>query len=353
VRDLVRCLYEIVKDSHYRGEVRENILAVVTNRIEGLCQGLAAGTFAAPYSYPSIADVMRAPVIVETVRLSTERRALLMLSVLSAILQQLNFEGPSQSLRYVIVIEEAEQYIGTASRAQKRLEGASNPRAHAAELISRLIAEARGVGCCVDIVTQYAGSLPELIFHNIGNRIAHRATDAKERELIAGAMRMDAFAQKRLAGLTTGQFYLYAEHLPRAVRAQCTNHFADGVYPKDDELHALIRERSWFKEGANLRRQYLFRSVQGLLRDIEELFHAAHAVARDQGQNRLARDCMDRVRCAVAQAREKVEDLLSLARLDRSLRDDVPRLESSFHQELNRLVRDGLNQLKSGGSAHG
>jgi len=88
-------------------------------------------------------------------------------------------KGPSKTLRYLIVIEEAHNLVA-AVRASTNPEVADS-QGHASQLIVRLLAEVRAYGVGVLIVDQTPTAVAPEVLKNTNVKFPHRTTEKEDR----------------------------------------------------------------------------------------------------------------------------------------------------------------------------
>lgn len=247
--DVLDATRKVVAEQGYLGEVKANVEAAIATRLEPLCRGSVGRLFGAHRSLPPVETLLRAPAVIELEALNADQKNLVALFLLTSLYRAVRSLGPSETLRTVIVIEEAHNLVG-AERAVVNPE-VGDPRGHATRLVVRLLAEARAYGVGLVIIDQTPAAVAPEVLKNTTVKIVHRITDGEDRERIAGGMVLDAVGEQELARLLAGEAFLYHDGLHRPVRIM-VDRGPKRSYLDDRALRKLLVQQAWFAETARL-----------------------------------------------------------------------------------------------------
>jgi hypothetical protein len=224
MNDLVQSARRIMASKGYEGEVRSNLQAAIEVRLGLLTRRAIGRLFRATRSIPSMDDILAHPTIVELDYLPQDHACLLTLFLLAAVREHIRTSPGRRKpgLHHVTVIEEAHNIVGRTAAARGS-EEVVDPKAFAAEYVSRMLAELRALGEGLIIADQLPSTVAPQVVKNTGTKLAHRLVSADDREDLGGAMLMGPPEMEELARLGPGTAYLYTEGLYRPRRVRCLN----------------------------------------------------------------------------------------------------------------------------------
>ena len=244
-------------DLKYSSEIRDIFETAIRVRLAPLIRRSMGRVFgrddASASDVDAIAELLRHPTVIELDALNQEQANLLTLFLLTSVREYLKTTRRSgEALRHVIVVEEAHNVVG---RYSVESDGA-NPRAVAAEYVTRMLAEVRALGEGIVVVDQLPSTVADTVIKNTGIKLAHRLTSSDDREGLGSTMLLDDVDTEELARLRVGEAFYYHEGLyaPRRVRCIDANqylahsyHFAEAGLrpPSNDELLAIVRDEAW------------------------------------------------------------------------------------------------------------
>ena len=244
--DVVESARRLMAEQGYEGEVKSNVQAAMQTRLERLCRGGAGRLFRAGRTSPSIEELLRWPAVFELQGLNHEQQNLFTLFLLTSLHHALRVKGPSKTLRYLIVIEEAHNLVA-AVRASTNPEVADS-QGNASQLIVRLLAEVRAYGVGVLVVDQTPTAVAPEVLKNTNVKFPHRTTEQEDRELIAGSTLLDEDGTAELARLLRGEAFLFHDLLHRPARVAVDLAPLRGEGPSDAELRSLLLAQPWFSK---------------------------------------------------------------------------------------------------------
>lgn len=257
--DLVQAARRIMATKGYEGETRSNLQAAIEVRLGLLTRRAIGRLFRATSSTPSVAQLLARPTIIELDYLPQDHACLLTLFLLAAMREQIRIspERRKPGLHHVTVIEEAHNIVGRTGAARAS-EEAADPKAFAAEYVSRMLAELRALGEGIVIADQLPSTVAPQVVKNTGTKLAHRLVSNEDREGLGGAMLMGPTEIEELARLGPGTAYVYTEGLYRPRRVRCLNsaqylQLTEKVVPVGSAIVADLEADAWFVEARERR----------------------------------------------------------------------------------------------------
>ena len=282
MEDLVEATRQVMQRKEYEGEIKSNLQAAIEVRLGMLTRRDMGRIFQCQNSIPSVEELLKYPTIIEMDYLSQDHACLLTLFLLSALREQIKTDPNRRrkDLHHVTVIEEAHNIVGRTSSA-KASEEIADPKAFAAQYISRMLAELRALGEGIIIADQLPSTVAPEVVKNTGTKLAHRLVSNEDREDLGGAMLLGATEIEEIARLDPGEAYFYTEglHRPRCVRCLNANEYLklEG-YIGTVSIVSIISKEDWFIENQTRRistlRRYLIDALdeaQGIYRNIKRI----------------------------------------------------------------------------------
>lgn len=245
MEDVLEATREVVAAQGYVGEVKANVEAAIATRLEPLCRGSVGRMFRTRTSLPSLETLLRFPAVVELEALNADQKNLVALFLLTSIYRAVRSQGPSERLRFVVVIEEAHNLVGATSAPAGPDVG--DPRGHATRLVVKLLAEARAYGVGLVVIDQTPAAVAPEVLKNTTVKLVHRTTDREDRDRIAGGMTLDGTGELELARLLPGEAFLYHDGLHGPVRVTVDPASRQG-WLDDRSLRRLLVSQDWFAE---------------------------------------------------------------------------------------------------------
>jgi len=284
--DLLASAQRTMKDKEYEGEVKSNLQAAIEVRLGLLTRRAMGRIFHCQASVPSVEELLANPTIIEMDYLSQDHACLLTLFLLSSIREYLKIDPTrlAKGLHHVTVIEEAHNIVGRTGRALAS-EEIADPKAFAAQYVSRMLAELRALGEGIIIADQLPSAVAPEVVKNTGTKLAHRLVSNDDREDLGGAMLLDAMEMEEIARLDVGEAYFYTEglHRPRRVRCLDAHEYLNlGDYPDSSSLVSYIADEDWFfPKRQHYRTIELSREVSQTLKQARDLITAEEGTSWD------------------------------------------------------------------------
>jgi hypothetical protein len=293
MRDLFLASKQILQEKTYSGEVRDHLSAMIEVRLGMLTKGAIGKVFSAKEHWPGLRELLSLPTILELDALAPNHASLLTLFILTAIREDVKAARVSEHgvVHHVTVLEEAHNLVGRTKEARASEENA-DPKAFAAEFVTRMLAEMRALGEGMLIADQLPSAVAPEVVKNTSTKLAHRLVSVDDREDLGGAMLLDAAQTEEIARLQPGEAYFYTEGLyrPRRVRVPFSLGYLGlkGGFPRDADLRRVLEEEVWFVLGALARGR---EKAKTLLARIWEYLGSARQVGEDltKAKRRFAR----------------------------------------------------------------
>ncbi|MCP4612955.1 MAG: ATP-binding protein [Planctomycetes bacterium] len=271
MNDLAEAAGRIMEKKKYEGEIKSNLQAAIEVRLGMLTRQAMGRIFQCQSCIPSIKELLEYPTIIEMDYLSQNHACLLTLFLLSSIREQIKIDPNRRhkDLHHVTVVEEAHNIVGRTGSA-KASEEIADPKAFAAQYISRMLAELRALGEGIIIADQLPSAVAPEVVKNTGTKLAHRLVSNEDREDLGGAMLLGGTEIEEIARLKPGEAYFYTEglHLPRRVRCLNTNIYLKLTdFIDATSIVAVITEEDWFNDNKKNRMSALRKTLSKALED--------------------------------------------------------------------------------------
>ncbi|KRE50706.1 ATP-binding protein [Paenibacillus sp. Soil724D2] len=206
--DLLNVLPEVIKESAYSEEVKNNYIGALVTRVKSLTNGLFGKIFTDDEIDSEI--LFDKNCIVDLSRVgSVETKALLM-GVLFTRLQEYRMslkEGLNSELKHITVLEEAHHLLRRTSSDQSQ-EG-TNVQGKSVEMISNAIAEMRTYGEGFIIADQAPSLLDRSVIRNTNTKIILRLPDEVDRMEVGKTANLNENQINELPKLRTGVAAIY------------------------------------------------------------------------------------------------------------------------------------------------
>ncbi len=185
--DMYSVAENIVKEGKYTGEIGSNIKAAFVNRLEALQRG-SIGRMMNVRQGLSLSDLMQKNVILELDALNADEKSLMAMFIFTHIYEYAKARHTSNNgLKHVLVIEEAHNLIGYSITGSS---DRANPRLHAIELFTNMLAEMRALGEGIIIADQLPSALAPQAMKNTNIKILHQLVAGDDRKAIGLTMGM-------------------------------------------------------------------------------------------------------------------------------------------------------------------
>lgn len=216
--DLVDKIDSSASTLGYGPEVTGNIRAGLLLRMRRLLEGPLAPELASR-SGLDIADLVKRPTIIELSAMTDPSSQALVMGLITLQLRHhWRLAGQSDSLRHVLLIEEAHRLLKVVPDT-----AANAARAQAVESLANMLAEMRGLGVGMVIVDQTPSALVPSVIANTGTKILHRLDHPADRELAGRAAGLPADQVDLLGTLKPGDAILRSDRRPKPFRLRMPN----------------------------------------------------------------------------------------------------------------------------------
>jgi len=258
VQDLVCAAERVLSAKGYSGDVHSDVRAALDVRLGTLTCRLIGSLFRCRRSVPSVEHLMSVPSVIELDRLEVEQACLVMLFLFTRIREHLRlhpWSGPG--IRLLIIVEEAHNLVGCNTDTSPS-ENSTDPKAHAAEYVCRMLAELRALGVGMVIVDQSPSSLAPQVTRSVATKLTFLQVANDDRAEIGGAMLFGPTEMEDVARLQTGEAFFITEgyHGPRRIRTVNIHRQLGRRQALDDRsLLGLIQDEKWFRQAATVRRR--------------------------------------------------------------------------------------------------
>ena len=275
----------VVASKGYEGEVLSNITAATEVRIGGLTRRSIGRLFQHNRSYPEIDALMRAPAVIELEHMGGANGCLMTLFLLAAMREHIKQRPSGSSLEHVIIIEEAHNIVGRSTSTGGE-DNTNNPKAFAAEYVTRMLAEMRALGEGIIVVDQLPTAVAPEVVKNTGTKLALRQVSEDDREELGGTMLLDPQQTLELARLRVGEAFLYHENLHAPRRVRCLDSSAylglnDRIYPAGARLSELLAGDKWFEGMITEQLKHVGELLKALDGTQQEFWVELHKCGRD------------------------------------------------------------------------
>ncbi len=191
ISDMYSVAEEIAKEGKYEGEIGSNIRASFVNRLEALQRG-SIGRMMNVRRGLSLSDLMQRNVILELDALNADEKSLMMMFIFTHIYEYAKARHTSKEttdarLKHVLVLEEAHNLIGYSMTGSSER---ANPKLHAIELFTNMLAEMRALGEGIIIADQLPSALAPQAMKNTNIKILHQLVAGDDRKAIGLTMGM-------------------------------------------------------------------------------------------------------------------------------------------------------------------
>lgn len=255
ISDLVAKVEDVLASKGYSAQTRLDMQTVIEVRLGVLSQRIIGKVFQCRNSV-SLEHLMQVPSVIELDRLATEQSCLLTLFILNAIGEKLRASPPkTKGLRYVVVIEEAHNLVGS-SRGGPASEDVADPKSFTAELIAKMLVELRALGVGIILSDQHPSALDTGASKSVGSKLAFRQVYSDDREELGRSMLFGDIEMQDISRLQPGEAFFFTEGYfgPRRIRTVNLHQELNlSELPSDRQLCEIIKKEKWFKDAAAMR----------------------------------------------------------------------------------------------------
>ncbi|WP_405533707.1 DUF87 domain-containing protein (plasmid) [Streptomyces avidinii] len=208
--DLVHKVEEVVPRLGYNSETTGNILAALRTRLNSLRTGGKGRMLDVRRSLP-IERLLGQPTVLELEGMGDDDdKAFMMGLLMIRLAEHRRYQGDTESLRHLLVIEEAHRLLAnTAGRST--LEGQADARGKAVETFTQILAEVRAYGQGIVVVDQVPVKLAPEVLKNTNLKMAHRVVAGDDREVLGSTMVMTTAQSVALATLPVGRAAVFTD----------------------------------------------------------------------------------------------------------------------------------------------
>ncbi|MHB1318616.1 MAG: ATP-binding protein [Anaerolineae bacterium] len=195
---------ELVPALGYEDEIAGNIRTALETRLNSLRMGAKGLLLDTPLSVP-IATLLKEPVILELEGVGDDdEKAFIMGLILVSIYEHYQVQGQpaTDRVQHVTVVEEAHRLL--ANVAPSVSSEAGNPRGKAVETFVNMLSEVRAYGEGLVIAEQIPTKLAPDVIKNTALKVMHRLVANDDRQVMGGAMNLDAPQLRQIVSLATG-----------------------------------------------------------------------------------------------------------------------------------------------------
>lgn len=233
--DILQELTNVVAESAFSQEVKDNYIGSLATRIKSLTNGIYGSIF----DNDELGDskLFDENVIVDLSRVGSVETKSMIMGILIMRLQEYRMTSGKMNadLKHVTVLEEAHNLLKRTSTEQSS--ESSNLLGKSVEMLSNAIAEVRTYGEGFIIADQAPGLLDMSVIRNTNTKIIMRLPDAEDRELVGKAANLSEDQIKELAKLPTGVAAIYQNNWIEPVLCQINYEKTIGTYDNREKIN--------------------------------------------------------------------------------------------------------------------
>lgn len=239
--DVLMELNNVVNESVFSEEVKDNYIGSLATRIKSLTNGIYGRIF----DNDELGDykLFDDNVIVDLSRVGSVETKSMIMGILVMRLQEYRMTSGvmNADLKHVTVLEEAHNLLKRTSTEQSS--ESSNLLGKSVEMLSNAIAEVRTYGEGFIIADQAPGLLDMSVIRNTNTKIIMRLPDAEDRNLVGKSANLSDEQIKELAKIPTGVAAVYQNNWLEPVLCKVDYEKTDGIYVnQNDSLLGANRE---------------------------------------------------------------------------------------------------------------
>lgn len=250
--DLLLTLPEVMEESLYSADTKNDYSGALMTRIKSLTNGLN-GQLLCSGVETSEKDLFEENVIVDLSRIGSMETRSFFMGILVMKLQEYHMnrkESTDAKLKHLTVIEEAHNLLRRTSMEQSQ--ESANLQGKSVEMLTNSIAEMRTYGEGFVIVDQAPGLLDEAVIRNTNTKIILRLPDADDRGIVGKAAALKDNQIEEIAKLPKGVAVIYQNNWVEAVLCHFDRFKEKRPYIKPKEVKSLPQEvfcAEVFREG--------------------------------------------------------------------------------------------------------
>ncbi|MFC8392513.1 ATP-binding protein [Streptomyces sp. NPDC057238] len=210
--DLVAKVESTVPNLGYEDKVAGDLQAALGTRLNSL-RTTGKGRMLDTRHWTNWDELLGRPVVIELEGMGDDDdKAFMMGLIMIRLAEYRRTHGDAQTLRHLLVIEEAHRLLTATTRPQGGGENVeADARGKAVETFAHLLSEVRAYGQGVVIVDQVPSKLSPDVVKNTNLKIAHRIVASDDRETLGGAMAMTQRHTAALATLPVGRAAVFTD----------------------------------------------------------------------------------------------------------------------------------------------
>lgn len=241
--DVLRELNNVVSESAFSDEVKDNYIGSLATRIKSLTNGIYGRIF----DNDELGDskLFDENVIVDLSRVGSVETKSMIMGILVMRLQEYRMTSGvmNADLKHVTVLEEAHNLLKRTSTEQSS--ESSNLLGKSVEMLSNAIAEVRTYGEGFIIADQAPGLLDMSVIRNTNTKIIMRLPDAEDRNLVGKSANLSDEQIKELAKIPTGVAAVYQNNWLEPVLCKV-------LYEKTEDAYKYQAESSLVENKENI-----------------------------------------------------------------------------------------------------
>ena len=239
--DVLTELNNVVTESAFSQEVKDNYIGSLATRIKSLTNGIYGKIFA----NNELGDeaLFDNDVIVDLSRVGSAETKSMIMGILVMRLQEYRMSTGvmNADLNHVTVLEEAHNLLKRTSTEQSS--ESSNLLGKSVEMLSNAIAEVRTYGEGFIIADQAPGLLDMSVIRNTNTKIIMRLPDAEDRNLVGKSANLNDEQIKELAKLPTGVAAVYQNNWLEPVLCKVAYQNSDDIYRRRSDIDEISYDK--------------------------------------------------------------------------------------------------------------
>jgi hypothetical protein len=258
INDLIATSQRVLEEKGYSSETRSDIMTALEVRL-GIFTRLSPGkVFQCKNSVPGIDHLMKVPAIIEFDKFPQKQVCLPILFLLTSFREYFKTvpqKRHKNNPRYVIIIEEAHNIVGSNSHSSPSPDVA-DPASAASEYVCRMLSELRALGVMIVIVDQFPALIAAEVIKSTVSKLAFNQVAKDDREELAAAMLLGHTGAEDLARLKTGEAFFFTEGYDRSRRLSTINvhdQFDLSMPPPNNRILPYIEHDDWFVQATSER----------------------------------------------------------------------------------------------------
>ena len=239
--DVLTELNNVVTESAFSQEVKDNYIGSLATRIKSLTNGIYGKIFA----NNELGDeaLFDNDVIVDLSRVGSAETKSMIMGILVMRLQEYRMSTGvmNADLNHVTVLEEAHNLLKKTSMEQSS--ESANLTGKSVEMIANAIAEMRTYGEGFIIADQAPGLLDMSVIRNTNTKIIMRLPDAEDRNLVGKSANLNDEQIKELAKLPTGVAAVYQNNWLEPVLCKVAYQNSDDIYRRRSDIDEISYDK--------------------------------------------------------------------------------------------------------------